>query len=681
VLALAGCAARAPEVAGPPPIPERSGPLVIDVVYPPDSSTITARDSNFIFGSIGHGLARLTISGEAVAVEPNGAFIGWLSVPASADDTIAEYEVVATLGGEEARVVHTVFLPRPIAPFPVDSAAIDAGSARPRGAWWVRDGEVVPIRVRATPGARVQLLLPDGGAVWLTELASVEGSSAAANWNFGRVPTSAGFASSGTGIFEGELMARAPLGRGRLVPQLPPVPAGLPDLTAYCAPPEEVPATAADTLAAEADTSRAGVPVGPEANDAAVPDTVEATAEAPIPTECATLQVVVEGDTARAPLPLDLWVLGGRGPVVELREEPSSVGRDGFVIGRSGPGATTYWQWNDGVRARVTGRVNGSVRLALDGRTEAWVSADELVRLQGTRFSDRARVGTVRFTGAPDRLRVHVSLAQPVPYKVQVDGTRLTLVLYGVYSDTNWQQYGPADSFLRAARWEQVDSDRYLLHIDLAGQPWGYRVRYMRGALALDIRKPPPVDPAMPFAGRLIVVDPGHPPAGATGPTRFYEGDANLAIAFKLKRLLEEEGARVVLTRADRRAVRLYDRTHLAELLDAEILISIHNNALPDGVNPFERHGTSAYYFQPYSLDLVRELQNGMLATMGLRDLGFGRASLALVRPTWMPAVLTEGAFMMIPAQEAGLRNPAFQEAYAWGVVLGLRSFLVGSAE
>ena len=53
-----------------------------------------------------------------------------------------------------------------------------------------------------------------------------------------------------------------------------------------------------------------------------------------------------------------------------------------------------------------------------------------------------------------------------------------------------------------------------------------------------------------------------------------------------------------------------------------------------------------------------------------------GRASLALARPTWMPAVLTEGAFMMIPAQEAALRDPAFQEAYARGVLEGLREFL-----
>lgn len=678
-LVCGGCAARAPELLGPPAIPLRSGPLAIDVVYPPDSSFITARDSNFVFGSVGDGNAELTINGERVRVEPNGAFIAWLPVPASPQDTVVRYELAATLGAQRAFGVHTVFLPRPNAPLPRDSAVIDVRSILPGGAWWVQEGEIVPIRVRASPGARVRLLLPDGDSVPLFELATVEGNGAAANWAFGRIPSSAA-ASPLTGIYAGELKAGAPLGRGRLTPSIAPVPAGLPDLMHYCAPPPADSAEVDEEVGVPTDSMPP--PPGELPSESAGAQTAgeEVLAETAVPHDCARLEVIVGGDTARSPLPLDLWILEGRGPVVELRQEPDATGRDGFVIGRAGPGATTYWQWTDGVRGRVTGRRNGSVRIALDGRTEAWVAADEVEWLRGATLPERVAVGTVRFTGEPDRLRVNVSIADPVPYAIEVDGVRLTLTLFGAYSNTDWLQYGPSDPFLRAARWEQVDSDRYLLHIELAGEPWGYRARYRRGALVLEIRKPPTLDPERPLAGRTMVVDPGHPPAGATGPTRLYEGEANLAIAFKLKRLLEEEGARVILTRADRSVVRLYDRTYLAELLDAEILISIHNNALPDGVNPFERHGTSVYYFHPHSLDLARALQQGLLQTMGLPDLGFGRASLALVRPTWMLAALTEGAFMMIPEQEAGLRDPTYQEAYARGVLVGIREFLLEAA-
>jgi N-acetylmuramoyl-L-alanine amidase len=64
-----------------------------------------------------------------------------------------------------------------------------------------------------------------------------------------------------------------------------------------------------------------------------------------------------------------------------------------------------------------------------------------------------------------------------------------------------------------------------------------------------------------------------------------------------------------------------------------------------------------------------------MVRHMGLRDLGVYYDNLALARPTWMPAVLCEGAFIIIPEQEAALRTPEFQTAYARGIVDGLESY------
>jgi len=46
-----------------------------------------------------------------------------------------------------------------------------------------------------------------------------------------------------------------------------------------------------------------------------------------------------------------------------------------------------------------------------------------------------------------------------------------------------------------------------------------------------------------------------------------------------------------------------------------------------------------------------------------------------------MPSVLTEGAFLMVPAQEHALRTRAFQRAYARGVALGIQAYLRGWAE
>jgi N-acetylmuramoyl-L-alanine amidase len=104
--------------------------------------------------------------------------------------------------------------------------------------------------------------------------------------------------------------------------------------------------------------------------------------------------------------------------------------------------------------------------------------------------------------------------------------------------------------------------------------------------------------------------------------------------------------------------------------------VSIHNNAFPDGVNPWLNNGTSTYYFMPRSARLAMLVQREMVAQLGLRDLGIGRGDLALVRVPWMPSVLTEGAFLMIPEQEQALRTPAFQARYARGVLRGLERFL-----
>src|SRR5215212_5639235 len=64
-----------------PPIPLVDGPLRPRVQYPSANAVIAARDSNFIFGSVGTGRATLTINGAPVAVLPNGAYLTYLPLP------------------------------------------------------------------------------------------------------------------------------------------------------------------------------------------------------------------------------------------------------------------------------------------------------------------------------------------------------------------------------------------------------------------------------------------------------------------------------------------------------------------------------------------------------------------------------------------------------------------------
>ena len=129
------------------------------------------------------------------------------------------------------------------------------------------------------------------------------------------------------------------------------------------------------------------------------------------------------------------------------------------------------------------------------------------------------------------------------------------------------------------------------------------------------------------------------------------------------------------MTRTTMDPVALGDRPTIARRANAHLLVSIHLNALPDGVNPFRVQGTGTYFFRSQSEPLARAVQRGMVAQMRLPDLGVYYDNLALTRPTWMPSILCEGAFLMMPDQEAGMRTPQFQEAYARGIADGIEEY------
>ena len=139
--------------------------------------------------------------------------------------------------------------------------------------------------------------------------------------------------------------------------------------------------------------------------------------------------------------------------------------------------------------------------------------------------------------------------------------------------------------------------------------------------------------------------------------------------------MLEQRGARVIMTRTNLDPVDLHLRSVIARQTNSYALVSIHLNAFGDGVNPFPNSGTSTLFFHPQSEPLARLVQAGMMREMGLRDLGIHYQNIAIGRTTWMPAVICEGAFLMVPEQENAIKTPEFQERYARGVVDGIEAY------
>ncbi len=472
-----------------PPIPRVEGPLAIRVTYPSPGQALTARDSNFIFGSVGHGDARLWIDGQPIDVRPNGAWLAFIPVPA---DSV--YDMVATLGADTVR--HTL-----------------------------------PVRLPAPRGTR--------------------------------------------------------------------------------------PATP---------------PPGPP------PNAIEP------------------------------------GPVL-VGAPASADSGDHRVAARPVPGGTYRWFLVPGTVVRRTGVERGFARLELAPGLDVWVPEADVHPLPTDTVLPRRVVGDLRVRSADEHADVIMPIASPPPYLVEVEGSSLVLTLYGTTANTDRMSFAPDDSFVRNVTWKQLPGDVARYEMELAEPAFGYLTLWRDGAFVLRVRRAPAVDDRAPLRGLRIAVDAGHPPVGATGPTGLYEAEAALAISQALRDELERRGATVIMTRTTMDPVALGDRPVTARRAGAHALVSIHLNAFPDGVNPFVNNGTSTYYFQPFSAALARTVQDGMVRHMGLRDLGTFYGNLALVRTTWMPSALAEGAFLMIPEQEAALRTPEYQRAYALGVADGLEEY------
>lgn len=385
--------------------------------------------------------------------------------------------------------------------------------------------------------------------------------------------------------------------------------------------------------------------------------------------------VVLRVPTVRA-LPTTSRVLG------QLRSTNSVAGdTDRTVSARTIVGGTYKWQLLPQTVLAITGRQGAFTRVHLDDQLDVWVSSDEITVLPDGTPLPRRVTGGFRVMPAAEYADVVIGTGERPAHHVESEGRRLVLTLYGVQANP---EISPllggdrgGDSLVRRIEWEQVTSDRVRITLHLTQPAYGWLPLWdeARRAFVLRVRRVPVIDAARPLRGLTIAVDAGHPPVGATGPTGLYEGDAVFPVAQKLEALLRARGATVVMTRTSLAPVGLTERGVQARRANVHAFMSIHLNALPDGVNPFTANGTSTLFYHNASEPLARETQLALQARFGLRDLGVHYQNLAIARPTWFPSVLAEGLFLMIPEQEAAMRDDAFQQTYAEALAEGLERY------
>jgi N-acetylmuramoyl-L-alanine amidase len=603
----------------------RAQELAVHIQYPPAGAAITATDSTFVFGRVegaGAGVA-LTVNDQPVPVHPGG---GWLAFVPVAPDSFT-FRVRAEAGGRSATAERTVWVPRPVTAPGDPALGYKPPTIQPSSQLELYAGDTVRVSVVAAPDQEVFARLGRR----LTPLAPER-----------PVETNAGRVAFG----------RAEPAGPRLL------------IDARVVTEDDPPATEAwvrwrgDVYATLSGAER---------------DSLELVFRRPGEPD---REVAVTSVTYLDPTVVRVAVVD---------DDTAGTGRtDHRVMGRAGPGGVFDLFIPNGTPVALGRLVGGRREIALGPGKSAWVEPAELFPVAAPRPASEVLVVRTRVVDGWSEVVVPLSERLPFDVTQSLDPVRYHVTIFGATADTDIVRLVHGDPVIESIQWGQPANEVFTLDIDVAGdQGWGYGMRWEGTSLVLAFRHPPPAlsDARFrsPLHGVRIIVDPGHSPdTGAVGPTGLAEKDVNLEIALRLAELLDERGADVVLTRATRDStLRLYDRTNLAVASGGEIFVSIHNNALPDGVNPFVNNGTSVLFYHPQSQSLAEAILGQLLDRTGLPDYGFWHDNLAVTRMNEMPAVLVEGAFMMIPEQEAMLKTPEFQTRIAEAVTDGIEEFLL----
>ena len=396
-------------------------------------------------------------------------------------------------------------------------------------------------------------------------------------------------------------------------------------------------------------------------------------------------------DSLRPPPPPPRVITDTTPTWVILGDSASAVSdTDRVIIGRPTPSGVYRWFLFPGTRVQLTGRFPGYARIRLDSALQIWVdAADAKIPAWDTIPPSRV-AGNARVRSTPEYSDLIIPVGERPSYFIEEHSGVIELTLYDTRGGTDIVNFPTTDSLIKTVEWEAERTDRIKYTVRLTQVPFGYLALYENGSFVLRVRRAPRAFVATPpdslgrptsyaVSGLTIAVDPGHPPAGATGPTGFYEADAVLPVGFALQRILQQRGAKVVMTRTTPEPVDLALRPIIARRANAHAFVSLHYNAYGDGINPLrEPNGMEVYFYRVHSEPLARAVQTEMLERIPLPDQGVYFRSLAVVRNTWMPAILVEGGFIIIPEQEYAMKTAEYQERYARAVADGLEAFFRG---
>ncbi len=186
----------------------------------------------------------------------------------------------------------------------------------------------------------------------------------------------------------------------------------------------------------------------------------------------------------------------------------------------------------------------------------------------------------------------------------------------------------------------------------------------------------------------LVIVDAGHGgfDPGKVGTAGTLEKDINLSIALKLKKVLEDSGYQVLMTREDDRALchesasrkKLSDLKSRVSMINENkpaLTVSIHQNSYSAGTK-----GAQVFYYKNSedSKEFASILQNTIRESLndGNKRVEKGNDSYYMLKKTEGVFAIVECGFLSNPAEEELLKSDKYQQSMADAIAEGIENFL-----
>jgi len=198
---------------------------------------------------------------------------------------------------------------------------------------------------------------------------------------------------------------------------------------------------------------------------------------------------------------------------------------------------------------------------------------------------------------------------------------------------------------------------------------------------------------------KTVALDPGHggkDPGNEEGAEQ--EKTHTLLLAQSVRRLLQDAGLGVVLTRSSDKSVDLAARARYAKRPRADLFLSLHFNAAKSGKNGVK--GVEVYCLTPAGAPstnarsdsgpsraatgnannaknvlLAYQIQKAMVNNLGMEDRGVRRARFLVLSAAETPAVLIEGGFMTDPEEARQIFDESHREELARAIVEGVLAY------